>query len=825
MQVLKRLLQQLGVLIGVLLAGVVIVPVAQAATGDAIPVYTYPIIHIPRLDVEGYGSIALDLMLNDAATLTFDIASKKTAAPTMAPGGTYDSASGTLNIPLLKAGSNYYQVNMQTLPNDQFQVVSVHATTLTGQGSYQQLCQSCHGENGLGGPVGVSLQNCKWCGNATTLAGYITTSMPLGNVGKCTGSCATALANYILTAFNTARGTQVEKTLSAIQQIPLDATLRKASLQLVSRLPRQSEIAQVQQGGEAALKAVLAAMMQEPAFYERLSEMFNDYLHTNRYLSSNSAEAAISLMGNFPTARWFDPGADKRGADYSTNQATTNNSVATEPLELINYLVKNNRPATEMLTADYFMVNGYSAKSYGITNITFTNEWDPKEFRPAKLQGIAHSGILSSLIFLNRYPTTATNRNRARARVVYDLFLDVDILALDGARPDGSAVDISRTAPTMENPDCVKCHAMLDPVASIFQDWDLRGRYNPPRTWPKDMFQAGFNGVALPDADKNNKLKWLGLQIAKDPRFDDAMVRILYKGLNGQEPLSEPGAAATTAELEAYQAEKSVLDTAKANYLADNRNLKTLMRELVMSPHWRASGLQDASFAQVHDNTGASVILSPEQLHRKLGALFGFEWRGPLDQYSTNQNVFAQARLLNSRQYYQQLYGGIDSLRVTQRLEDPNGLMVQVQERMANEMACYAVPNDFLAPAAQRRLFPLVETTTKLDTPQNQNAVKANIQHLHQYLLGENLALTDAELNYTYLLLEAVMKDGQARLVNKTETQALPALCGRNKDMLTGASLNANGKDGRLLNDPNYTIRAWMAVVAYLLADYRFLYQ
>ena len=34
----------------------------------------------------------------------------------------------------------------------------------------------------------------------------------------------------------------------------------------------------------------------------------------------------------------------------------------------------------------------------------------------------------------------------------------------------------------------------------------------------------------------------------------------------------------------------------------------------------------------------------------------------------------------------------------------------------------------------------------------------------------------------------------------------------------------AGGVDGRLRNDTNYVIRAWMAVVAYLLADYRFIY-
>lgn len=825
MRMFRELLLQLFVRLCVLMFGAVVVPAAAwSATGDAIPSYSHPVMHIPRLDVEGYGSVTIDLLLEDRATLTFSIASKQTAAPTLSPGGTFDTASGELHIPLVKTGTSWYQVTMQALPNDQFRVTSVKQTMITGQNAYQQMCASCHGDNGLGGPVSVPLKNCKWCTSATTLSGYIASNMPLGNIGKCTGSCATTVAGYILTAFNTTRGTEVEKTLSAIQQLPLDATLRKAALQLLSRLPTQAETAQVQQGGEQALKNTINTMMQESAFYDRLSEIFNDYLHTNRYMSSNSAEAAVSLMGNYPTARWYDPGSDKRGADYAMNQQNTNNSIATEPLELINYIVKNNKPATEMLTADYFMVNGYSAKSYGITNITFTNEWDPKEFRPARLPNTPHAGVLTSLMFLNRYPTSATNRNRARARVVYDIFLDVDILALDGARPDGSAVDTVNTAPTMQNPDCVKCHTLLDPVASSFQDWDLRGRYIPPRTWPKDMFQSGFNGVPTP-ATASNELQWLATQLANDPRFDDAMVRVLYKGLSGQEPLEEPGAGATTSDLEAYQAEHNVLAAAKAKYLADNRNLKTLIRELLMTPYWRASGLQDASFSQIHDDTGAAVILSPEQLHRKLKAVFGFEWRGPLDQYSANQNVFAQARLLSARNYYQQLYGGIDSLRIMERLTDPNGLMVQVQERMANEMACYAVPNDFMSPASHRRLFPQVETTTKLDTPQNQALVKANIQHLHQHLLGETVALTDAELASTYELFSKVLREGQANIVSKLETQNLPSSCARTKDMQTGASLNANGKDGRLLTDPNYTIRAWMAVVAYLLADYRFLYQ
>jgi hypothetical protein len=197
-------------------------------------------------------------------------------------------------------------------------------------------------------------------------------------------------------------------------------------------------------------------------------------------------------------------------------------------------------------------------------------------------------------------------------------------------------------------------------------------------------------------------------------------------------------------------------------------------------------------------------------LHRKVTALLGFEWRGPLDQYSTNIKSASSAKLL-SRNSYQQLYGGIDSNSVTERLSDPNGLMAKVQERMANELACYAVPNDFLALRAARKLFPHVDPAT---TPGvgNADAIKSNIQHLHRY---------SAELTQTYNLFSAVQQDGAARLLSKAETAKLPTRCQRTKHLETGATLDGGG----LTNDANYTIRAWTAVVAYLLSDYRFVYE
>ena len=43
--------------------------------------------------------------------------------------------------------------------------------------------------------------------------------------------------------------------------------------------------------------------------------------------------------------------------------------------------------------------------------------------------------------------------------------------------------------------------------------------------------------------------------------------------------------------------------------------------------------------------------------------------------------------LLNSNEY-KILYGGIDSDDVTERITDPNGIMANIQMRMANELAC-----------------------------------------------------------------------------------------------------------------------------------------
>jgi hypothetical protein len=185
-------------------------------------------------------------------------------------------------------------------------------------------------------------------------------------------------------------------------------------------------------------------------------------------------------------------------------------------------------------------------------------------------------------------------------------------------------VDISTPIPTIDNPLCSKCHSVLDPVASLFQNWDYKGRYRPARLddgWYTDMEQRGFNVEIMPLAGNvDSSVQWLGGKIASDPKFPRAVVRVLVNGLNGKEPLAAPGEGASQEEVDAFIAERALFNELQARFVEDNFNLKTLVLELVMSPYWRAEGLAYGADAIAHSATSSQYLLSLEELDRKIEA-------------------------------------------------------------------------------------------------------------------------------------------------------------------------------------------------------------
>lgn len=815
------------------------------------------LLSVPRIDVTGYGALSLELRLIYDEEYLLVLESSKPASLSTANAGVFDEQQMALELTevVLESGDRY--ALELALYSDAEQLVFSIAEAIplatvqpapdpepspappvqppSGETATEYLtqCAGCHGDNGLGTSIAPALTACANCGSASGLANYIRDTMPLGMPGSCDIDCASALADYILAAFNADNDKTATQTVGFIELVEDSATLRRAANQLASRLPRPQEYALLSQG-DNGLRQAVDRIMQEEAFYERLSEIFNDYLLTDKYHSRNGSEAAVRLLSSddFPNSRWFDPDRDNRAENYEEVRQATNDGIAREPLALINHVVRNNLPFTEILTADYLMVNPFSARSYGVDQVQFNNPNNPDEYQPARLPEVPHAGILTSPMFLNRYPTTETNRNRGRARVVFDLFLDTDILAIEGVRP-GNAVDITTPIPTINNPDCATCHSILDPVASTFQNWDYKGRYRPARLskygWYTDMEVRGFNGEAMPLAGNvDSSLQWLGQQIAADPKFPRAVTRIVVTGLTGKEPLKAPSdPTADPAAFDAYVAERTVLNDIQASFVNNNYNLKRLIRELILSPYWRAGGLVDGAGSEAHALTGASYLLTPEQLGRKIEHLLGFEWRGSMDSYYKDKDRSWTDRLGRS---FHQIYGGIDSDSVTTRLRTPNGMMGAMQLRMANELACYAVPHDLWLPEEQRRLFLFVDADTN---PYDENGeldaaamaqIRLNIQYLHEYLLDERLALGGGELAATEALFMTSINRGRQYILNNAgewRPYYLPDHCDRTRD-LDGRELE---DDEQLRRDPQFVVRSWMAVLAYLLADYKFLYQ
>ncbi|MGD8318017.1 MAG: hypothetical protein PVH21_13605 [Myxococcales bacterium] len=665
-------------------------------------------------------------------------------------------------------------------------------------------------------------------------------------------------------------------------------TLRKASLELAGTLPTERQQQMTAEHGQLGLEASLAEIMRDDRFLDRVMELYNDHFLTDKYLGR---ENAIDLLDEdvYPNLRWFE----KRYPNDDQKAELTNDSLAREPLELIAHVVKNERPFTEILTANYTMANGYSALSLvGLPDVPVGVGENPESFREVQIPGIPHAGILTSAMFLNRFPTSDTNINRHRSRMAYWFFLDIDINQF-GSRPVDASADFGEN-PTLTNPNCTVCHTTMDPVAGLFMNWNEKGEYSGRGEWfgPDYILPPGFNGEGLPDNERRHALQWLAQRLAQNPRFAQATVKTVFEGLTGQKildittamtpqmaeaallrdpgPLVDSALAALGAggmggsagsdgtggaggageiggsdgaggtggvggsapppppppplpetdppidpnvdpALErAYDLQQQILRTIQRRFIDSGYNFKLLVREIVLSPYFRAKNAQPltAEMETELSTFGTARLLTPEHLSRKIEAVTGVRWRrrpGQPDYLLRQYRIF---------------YGGIDSDLVTKRVTEPNGVMASLAQRMAYEVACSAVPYDFSKPAKERLLFPYVDRDTPISEASNQ--VRDNIRHLHARLLGEELSTDDPEVDATLGVLTEAYGLGAEGLANGTVPEELAEPCRLFNDRNTGESL----PDGRRINrDEDYTLRAWMAAVSYLLSDYQFLYE
>lgn len=529
------------------------------------------------------------------------------------------------------------------------------------------------------------------------------------------------LANYLgdLSGQNLTAYAQVKTTLTL--ESP-EATYRRASLLLTGKIPSTQKLSQLRQASDDTLRKSLGDLLEEPGFKEFIKRGANDQLLVRSVLvTKNYLDDLIFYYPIFNQKfQSIDPVTQLEKSDYVYSDAVLN-EVAEAPLELIAHVVQNNLPYTEVITAPYTMVSEKTAEIYktGLTpapgafvpainrgqHISTGPRAQPKyDWTASQEVEIPHAGVLSEPAFLQQYPTTATNRNRARSRWTYQHFLGVDI-ENSAARTIDSAALTDNDNPTMNNPACTACHIRLDPLAGAFQHFGERGTFHDqPRglnalddgyrrsklfkagdTWYRDMRLPGFEQVLT--ADPLNSLHQAAELIAKDPRFATGTVKFWWPALFGESILDDNLSSAQ------YDAKLTALNHFADYFAANNFALKPLLVEMLMSDWFRGKAPSAEATESPATYTGGKRLLTPEELYNKTLDLTGV----------------ADANLLKG---FKLSFGGIDSVSATKRQRDLSHIMLRVVERHALSKSCTIVATEFNKPKEERKLFTLVERQT-----------------------------------------------------------------------------------------------------------------
>ncbi len=603
--------------------------------------------------------------------------------------------------------------------------------------------------------------------------------------------------------------------------------LSKAAVLFAARNPNSTELTAVNQGGQTALRASIRGYMEGMAF-----ERFLDEVGDTHFLSPG---AIVRGTGGYNATDWPSAGA-VLGANGVTqvDNAVRNRfdaSARREGAELMKYIVRNDRPYTDMVSGNYTVMNGVLARFLNATvqgnfvNAEDDNEWRPATLTDQRLGGMReHAGVLSTQSWLSRFPTTDTNRNRHRVNMLFKQFLATDATAL-AVRPVETTMTFK--VPTIENPACAACHNTIDPIAAGFQNWNEVNRFLPQRTaggvdhalpqsyrsgnyprdaanvayfrngdnWFRDSKEPGYGATAMPGGFTGNKtaLQWMGQQVAMDPRFALGTVHFWYQGLFGREALKAPQDSTSpqyAAQLAAYNAQNDEFKAMAAKFVTNQGrgayNVKDLLVDLMTSSWSRAEKVApaDAGRTELQD-VGSMTMLSPSQLNRKLTGLVGQGWV----EFNNPYAGFA----LN--------YGDFDGITRITRAQSQTTMQTVTIDRLVAIRSCTFAKGDFDKATMDRLLFPTVSLADTPATAAGLANITANVRHLHKWLWKEDVADSDPEVQRTLKLFTDTWADRAA-------APARPVNCAYNAG-----------------NDPTYSGRAWAAVLAYMLGDVKFLYE
>ena len=540
-------------------------------------------------------------------------------------------------------------------------------------------------------------------------------------------------------------------------------TLRRAALILAGRLPTKSEIS-LAESGDDGLRESIIGLMEGPGFHDFLIRGANDRLHTDAFINGSFSEISDlnGLAGDrYPMGEllW-----DLEGAIWGYRVG-----VARAPLELIAHVVENDLPYSEILTADYTMVNWFTQQVFR-SDVEVGSFDDPKIFVPGRNRGSVardddyvseqvpgfgtrvlehsgfidypHAGVLNDLTWLHRDPTTETNRNRARARWTFYHFLGIDIETSAPRTTDPVALADTNN-PTLNNPACTVCHDRLDPVAGAYQNYgnegfyrdkwggldslpdtykhpewfgiDTPSLYQEGDTWFRDMKLPGMDNAVQPSGRVDDSLSWLSEQIVADSRFATSAVKFWWPAVMGSDALFEPEVTSDPdyqARMDAYQAQELQISTLANDFRNGGLIARELLADMILSPWFRAKALKPDATDRTTElaDVGVDRLLTPEELDAKNESILGYKW----DKWETDWLGDVEGFNTALQDRFRLYYGGIDSIGIKERNRELTSLMANVAERQALALACGVTVLDFHdnPNLADRRLFSLIEPFT-----------------------------------------------------------------------------------------------------------------
>jgi hypothetical protein len=520
-----------------------------------------------------------------------------------------------------------------------------------------------------------------------------------------------------------ATGTQCEAPTD-VATIPMrpNELLLRASMDLRGKRPALAELDAVE-ADPSAYATFVDQYLHGPEFLERVKDLYDDALLVRREDES-------------------DESRDETAAIFG------------EALELIAYIVGNDRPFTELGTADYTVANDLLQRD--LARMPYAMEpvaggaWQPTHY----LDGRPHAGLLSTSAFYEVWDTNNTNINRRRANrwsIVFHCynFLDTPVdVTRDVDNNDSGAVLSAVTT----RADCKACHDRLDPLASfLFPTDNADGLEDGDGATLDDDFFSG-NRERWRTANKRppavygtpgTDLRDMGRLLVENERFAQCQTQRAFQMLFLRKPK-------TSREL-TLAAEIAARWTTEDAY-----NFRTLVKRWMLSD----------AYVERPENDDPEWIrrASPERLETLLADATGFLWtRQPDDDQDDGDPESDPPRtapvplLTTEERAFKIILGGINGVSVTGRSTSLNASVVTVQRKVASLAADFVVRNDLALADGQRRL--LNGATSDDDPATHEAAIRWILASIARRLYGERWAPDAPEVDVWFQLYRNLYRD------------------------------------------------------------------